>query len=129
MLQKNKKLIMIDIEKNSRINYDTARAIQDKLNKNRELWKYERKREWTERKELTNEETNIRQINQARKEEVVTVKEIQAKAQDLQLKREQLFVENLKKQEEDRKKLEKKLEKEAIVRAKARKRNTSPKKK
>lgn len=120
---------MIDIEKNSRINYDTARAIQDKLNKNRELWKYERKREWTERKELTNEETNIRQINQARKEEVVTVKEIQAKAQDLQLKREQLFVENLKKQEEDRKKLEKKLEKEAIVRAKARKRNTSPKKK
>ena len=128
MLQVNKKITMIDLESNPKLSYDMVRSIQDRLVENRNEWKRERKREWNERKELTAEETNIRKIVEAREEEIRTVKDIQAKAQDLQLKREQIFVETLKKQEEERKKLEKKLEKEALMRAKN-KRRASPKKK
>ena len=128
MLQVNKKITMIDLESNPKLSYDMVRSIQDRLVENRNEWKLERKREWNERKELTAEETNIRKIVEAREEEIRTVKDIQAKAQDLQLKREQIFVETLKKQEEERKKLEKKLEKEALMRAKN-KRRASPKKK
>lgn len=128
MLLVNKKITMIDLESNPKLSYDMVRSIQDRLVENRNEWKRERKREWNERKELTAEETNIRKIVEAREEEIRTVKDIQAKAQDLQLKREQIFVETLKKQEEERKKLEKKLEKEALMRAKN-KRRASPKKK
>lgn len=128
MLLLNKKITMIDLESNPKLSYDMVRAIQDRLVENRNEWTRERKREWNERKELTAEELNIRKIVEAREEEIRTVKDIQAKAQDLQLKREQIFVETLKKQEEERKKLEKKLEKEALMRAKN-KRRASPKKK
>lgn len=129
MLRHNHKLILIDIERNPNIDYDTAREIQEKLMENKRLYDLERRREWKERKDLVDEEVNLELINRALEEEVVTVKEMQKKAQEIQLKREQIYVENLKKQEEDRKKMEKKIEKEAIQRAKNRKRKTSPKKK
>lgn len=129
MLLINKKITMIDLEGNPKLSYEMVRSIQDRLVENRNEWNRERKREWNERKELTSEETNIRKIVEAREEEIRTVKEIQAKAQDLQLKREQIFVETLKKQEDERRKLEKKLEKEALMRAKNKRRGGSPKKK
>lgn len=129
MLLINKKITMIDLEGNPKLSYEMVRSIQDRLVENRNEWNRERKREWNERKELTAEETNIRKIVEAREEEIRTVKEIQAKAQDLQLKREQIFVETLKKQEDERRKLEKKLEKEALMRAKNKRRGGSPKKK
>lgn len=128
MLQHNKKLILLDIERNSSIDYDTARKIQDRLMENKALYDKERRREWQDRKELADEEVNLELINRARQEEILTVKEMQKRAQDIQLQREQIYVENQKKQEEERKRMEKKIEKEATQRAKNRKRKASPKK-
>lgn len=118
MLQHNHKLILIDIERNPKIEYETARAIQDKLMQNKALFDKERRREWKERKEMTAEEENLNLITRARQEEIVTVKEIQRQAQETQLVREQIYVESIKRQEEERKKMEKKIEKEALMRAK-----------
>lgn len=129
MLDFNKKLILIDVEKNPNIGYDTIRSIQDKMRRNREQYQQERKREWKERKELIAEEENITLIARARDEEVKTVQKIQREARETQLKREQIWVESLKQQEEDRKKMEKKIEKEALLRAKTKKRGKSKKKK
>jgi len=124
----NKKLILIDIEKNPNISYETARSIQDKLMRNRRIYNEERRREWKERKELRHEEENIGMIVKAREEEIRTVKEIQKAAQERQLKREQIYVETLKKEEEERRRMEKKIEKEALIRAKAKKRRKPAKK-
>ena len=127
MLWTNKKIILIDFEKNPNIDYDTAREIQDRLIANKKIYDYGRRREWAERKDMTFEETNLNLINRAREEEIVTVKDIQKKAQELQLVREQIYVESIKRQEEERKKLEKKIEKEALQRAKKPKRKPKPK--
>ena len=129
MLDVNKSIILIDIEKNPLISHEVVRSIQDKLVRNKVHHVEERKREWKERKELTYEEDNIKKIIHARDEEIKTVKEIQKKAQEIQLKREQIYIETLKRQEEDRKKYEQKLEKEALLRAKGKKRRTTKKKK
>lgn len=127
MLKHNKKIILLDIERNPKIDYETARAIQDHLVANKALFDKERKREWQERQDMTSEEKNLNLISRARDEEITTVKEIQKKAQDLQLVREQIYVESLKRQEEDRKKQEKKIEKEALMRAKNKKRRPKSK--
>lgn len=128
MLDTNKKLIMIDIEKNPQIQYETVRSIQDKLARNKKMNLDERKREWKERKELKAEEENIRLISKARLDEIQTVHRIQREAREIQLKREQIYVESIKQQEEDRKKLEKKIEKEALIRAKTKKKRPAKKK-
>lgn len=127
MLRHNKKIILIDIERNPKIDYETSRAIQDHLAANRALFDKERRREWKERKDMTEEENNLNLISRAREEEITTVKEIQKKAQEIQLVREQIYVESLKRQEEDRKKMEKKIEKEALMRAKNKKRRPKSK--
>lgn len=127
MLRHNKKLILLDIERNPKIDYETARAIQDHLVANKALFDKERRREWKERKDMTAEELNLNLISRARDEEITTVKEIQKKAQEIQLVREQLYVENVKRQEEERKKAEKKIEKEALMRAKNKKRRPKSK--
>jgi hypothetical protein len=129
MLQHNDKIIMIDIERNANIEYDTARHIQDKLIQNKALYDLERRREWQDRKELAEEEVNLGLINRARHEEITTVKEIQKRAQEIQLKREQIYVESVKQEEENRKRMEKKIEKEATQRAKNRKRGGAKPKK
>jgi hypothetical protein len=121
MLKHNKKLILMDIERNPKIDYDTARAIQDHLAANKTLYDQERRREWQERKDLSSEEHNLNLIKRAREEEIITIKEIQKKAQEIQLVREQIYVESIKRQEEERKKIEKKIEKEALMRAKNKK--------
>lgn len=128
MLEENDKLILLDIEKNPRITHDTARAIQECINRNRDLFQLERRREWLERKELTAEEENVVNLSRARESEISMVKEIMRKAQDVQFKREQVYVETQKKQEEDRKRLEKKMEKEALIRAKTKKKKKGKKK-
>lgn len=128
MLDFNKKLILIDIEKNPLISYDTIRSIQDKQRRNRTNYELERKREWKERKQLMAEEENIRLITRAREDEIQTVQRIQREAGEIQLKREQIWVESLKQQEEDRKRMEKKIEKEALQRAKTKKRRVVKKK-
>lgn len=127
MLRHNNKLILIDIERNPKIDYETARAIQDKLTANKALFDKERRREWKERNDMTAEEINLKLISRAREEEIATVKDIQKKAQELQLVREQIYVESIKRQEEDRKKQEKKIEKEALQRAKMKKRRPKSK--
>lgn len=127
MLRHNKKIIMIDIERNPKVDYDTVRAIQDNLVSNKELYDRDRRREWCERKDMTAEEFNLNLISRAREEEITTVKEIQKKAQEIQLVREQIYVENIKRQEEQRKKGEKKIEKEALMRAKGKKRRAKSK--
>lgn len=121
MLDVNKTLILVDVEKNPLIPHDVVRAIQDKCNRNKAHHMAERKAEWKERKELLYEEENITKIVQAREEEIRNVKDIQTRAQELQLKREQLYVEALKSQEEARIRMEKKIEKEALQRAKGKK--------
>ena len=110
MLDVNKTLILVDVEKNPLIPHDVVRAIQDKCNRNKAHHMAERKAEWKERKELQYEEDNITKIVQAREEEIRNVKDIQTRAQELQLKREQLYVEALKGQEEARIRMEKKIE-------------------
>lgn len=128
MLEINDRIIHIDIEKNPLIKLDTARAIQKKLLFNRELFTSTRKAEWQERKEMIYEEGNIKKMYDAREEELRSIKEIQRTALDKQMKREMIFMETLKEKDEDRKRMEKKIAKEAIIRAKAKKKRKVAKK-
>lgn len=121
-LKANKKIIMLDIEKNPKIRLDTVREIQKQLLENNKIWRAIRKKEWQERKIMINEEENTKKINKMREEEVDTIKRILREARMDQLKREELWIKAMKERDEDRAKREKKIEKEADARAKKKKR-------
>jgi hypothetical protein len=77
----------------------------------------ERKREWQERKNLSAEEQNINRIFKARNEEIGTIEGIKLAAEQQQLAREEIFLKNMDEAEEERRRMEKKLEKEMTMRA------------
>lgn len=91
-LKVNKKIIMLDIEKNPGIKLDTVRKIQEQLSENNQIWKAIRKKEWKERKVMIGEEDNTFKIEKLRQEEVDTIKRILKEAREDQLKREELWI-------------------------------------
>lgn len=91
-LKVNKKIIMLDIEKNPFIKLDTVRKIQEQLQENNRIWTAIRKKEWNERKKLIKEEDNTYEINKMREEEIETIKRILKEAKMDQLQREELWI-------------------------------------
>lgn len=91
-LKTNKKIIMLDIEKNPFIKLSTVRMIQEQLKENNKIWRQIRKKEWQERKVMISEEDNTKKINRMRQGEVSTIKRILREAKMDQLKREELWI-------------------------------------
>ena len=111
-------MINLDIERNPQLDIDDVRAIQKNLEENHRHYLEERKREWQERKNLSGEEQNIKRIHKARQEEIGTIEGIRLAAEQQQLAREEIFLKNTDEGEEERRRMEKKLEKEmATLRA------------
>lgn len=113
---------MLDIEMNPNLKLRDVRSIQDCLTRNNKSYMDIRTEEWLERKNLKFEEENTKKIKNMHDQELATIKDIIKKAQDLQLKREELYIQKVKEMEEERAKVEKKIEKEALARAKKKKR-------
>lgn len=91
-LKVNKKIIMLDIEKNPYIKLSTVREIQEQLKENNRIWRAIRKKEWSERKVMISEEENTQKINRMRQQETETIKRILREARLDQLKREELWI-------------------------------------
>ena len=120
--RENSKIINLDIERNPQLDIDDVREIQKNLEENHAHYLEERKREWQERRNLKGEEVNINNIHKARMIEVDIIDGIRVGAQEQQLKREEIFLKNKDELEEERRRMEKKLEKEMQFRAQKKRR-------
>jgi hypothetical protein len=76
MLDYNKSLILLDLEKNPDIKLGTIRAIQIKIKENYNAWRSLRFDEWTQRKVLKAQEKEIKDIRHAREKEEGEVRRI-----------------------------------------------------
>jgi len=120
--RENETIINLDIERNPQLDIDDVRAIQKNIEENHANYLEERKREWQERKNLKGEEGNIQKIHKARGHEIATIEGIRLAAEKQQLAREEIFLKNTDEGEEERRRMEKKLEKDMAFRAQKKKR-------
>ena len=95
-LNENHSLIYLDLEMNPGIELRSIRNIQKKVERNQQKYRQERKYEWQQRKNIEKEQKNIQDINKAREQEIRLIKDIQANADERQMKREQIFLERVK---------------------------------
>lgn len=115
MLTKNKTLIMIHLQGN-KLSHDSMKKIQELLIENRKSFENERILETEERNNMFGELMNLEKIEKAIKKKKSEVNMIVDKINQKQLWREEMFVEEIEKQDEAEMRLMKKLEKEASVR-------------
>ena len=125
LMQTNKSLIMLDLNGN-KIPFEAIRFIQEKLLANRKEYEKERVFEYEERQNIKNQDIKLREINQEQINRSKEIASIKAKVDQHQVWREKLYAEEIEKQEELDRRLERRLEKEAYVRA-TRKKKRVPK--
>jgi hypothetical protein len=125
LMQTNKSLIMLDLNGN-KIPFEAIRFIQERLVANRKEYEKERIFEYQERQNIKNQDIDLREINQEQINRGLEIADIKAKVDEHQLWRERLYAEEVEKQEEFDRRLERRLEKEANVRA-TRKKKRVPK--
>lgn len=94
-LMENHHLINLDIEMNPNLRLEDVREIQSKLMENHQRYKDVRTREWKQRKQMIYEEKNTKAIKTRYDEELKDIKEIIKNAQELQLKREELYLQSV----------------------------------
>jgi hypothetical protein len=128
MLQTNQSLILLDIEKNPDMKLLTVRNIQTKVKANYDKWRELRFGEWTQRKILKAQEEEIKAIRTVRETEEAEIMRIVDEAKLRQSRREELWIQEINDKAEDRRRKEKKIEKEALGRAKKKKRGGMKKK-
>jgi len=91
-LKVNRKIIMLDVEKNPNLSIEAVRSIQELLIRNYNETEEISTKEWMERKELIFEEDNTKKIRDYYEREVDIMNKIVDDAQAQQLKREELFL-------------------------------------
>lgn len=128
MLDNNESLILLDLEKNPEIKLDTIRKIQIKIKANYDKWRELRYGEWTQRKILKSQEEEIKDIRAVREKEEAEIKRILDEAKQRQATREELWIHEMNEKAEERRRKERKIEKEALARAKKKKRGGMKKK-
>ena len=128
MLEHNESLILLDIEKNPEIKLETIRKIQIKVKANYDKWRQLRFGEWTQRKILKAQEEEIKDIREVREKEEAEIRRILDEAKQRQATREELWIHEMNEKAEERRRKERKVEKEALARAKKKKRGGMKKK-
>lgn len=128
LLKYNKTLIMVDISFNNDLDYKKVRKIQDLLRSNKKLYEEERQREWGERQNLLKEDLKMREINNEKEILENILKDTKEKAVELQMNREILIKEDQETQEEEDRRLAKRIEKAALFRATRKKKKKKKKK-
>jgi hypothetical protein len=128
-LEVNKTLIMLEIAGNPEMFYKDVRRIQESLVRNKAEYDKERFKEFVERKRAKMEEDNIILLRQEEEETKMAKELIHQRVDDMERKRAKGFQDRLDREEEERRKMIEKLEKEAKIRAGAKNKRRKPKKK
>lgn len=128
-LEYNKTLIMLELQGNPNMFYKDVLRIQESLKRNKAEYDQERFKEFVERKYAKMEEDNNVQLNQEDEEGKMATDLIHQRVDDMEMKRMKSFQEKIDREEEEKRKMIEKLEKEAKIRAGGKKKRGGKKKK
>jgi hypothetical protein len=120
MIKENKSLIMLDLNGN-KLPLDCLRKVQEVLTANRKEYEKERMFEFEERRNIKDQDLKLREINQSVLNRDTEIDHIKKGISEKQIWREKLYDEELEKAEENERRLEKRIEKDANARATKRK--------
>jgi len=125
----NKTVIMLELQGNPLMHFKDVLRIQESLKRNKKEYDLERMKEWQERRRAKMEEENIILLRQQDEEGKMAIEMIHGRIDDMEKKRSRLFQERVDKEEEEKRKMIEKLEKEAKIRAGGKKKRGGKKKK
>lgn len=117
LLTHNKTLIMIDISFNNNLDYKKVREIQELLRGNKRLYEKEREGERRERERLNFQDLKMREIGGERESMERVLRETRERALEVQRGREGVIREDEDMQEEEDRRLARRIEKAALFRA------------
>lgn len=128
-LDVNKSLIMLELSGNPGLFYKDVLRIQESLKRNKAEYDKERFKEFVERKRAKMEEDNTVLLRQQDEEGKMAVELVHQRIEDMEKKRARAFQERVDREEEEKRKMIEKLEKEAKIRAGGKKKRRPAKKK